>query len=676
MPTTARNLLAEATSPYLLQHAENPVHWRPWGEEALAEARAADKPILLSIGYAACHWCHVMAHESFDDADVAAVMNRHFVNIKVDREERPDIDQIYMAALHAFTERGGWPLTMFLDPSGRPFWGGTYFPKTSKWGRPGFVEILEEMARLWREDRDKIERNALAVHRRLATRPSTTVRAPLGPDFLEGVADRLLELVDGEKGGLRGAPKFPQTPLLDLFWSASRHAAGSRARDAVLLTLQRMSLGGIWDHLGGGFARYSVDDHWLVPHFEKMLYDNAQLLDLLGRAFVASGDPLFRIRIEEIVAWLDREMRLPGGAFAASIDADSEGEEGRFYVWNRDEIRAVLGPDAAEFEAAYDVTAGGNWEGSVILNRSSDPVRWSRDREDRLARSRAELLARRATRIRPATDDKVLADWNGAMIHALVVTGRRLGRSDLIDRAVAAYRFIADEMGEGDRLAHAWREGRFTRPGLASDLAQMSRAALVLAETLGGEPWLADARRWMTTLETRHADPDGGWFLTADDAEGLIVRPASPKDDATPNPMAIAIENCVKLSVLTGEPAWRARAEEVLGRLSSAMLADIFSTASLSTALDFAMGVVEVVLIVPVGTDGEPLRRVVFESSDPRVVLFETESTASLAPHHPAAGKTAIEGLPTAWVCREGTCGLPVTEPAPLRVLLETGRHV
>ena len=671
-----RNLLAEAASPYLLQHAQNPVHWRPWGAEALAEAKAKNKPILLSIGYAACHWCHVMAHESFEDEGVAAVMNRLFVNIKVDREERPDIDQIYMAALHAFEARGGWPLTMFLDPDGRPFWGGTYFPKESKWGRPGFVAVLEEMARLWREEPDKIDKNAAAVHRRLAARAATTTRHQLGPEFVDAVGERLLQLVDPVNGGVGDAPKFPQTPLLEFFWQPARRRTADRSRDAVLLTLERMCRGGIYDHLAGGFARYSVDAHWLVPHFEKMLYDNAQLLDLLGRAHTASGDPLFRERIEETVDWLAREMTLAGGAFAASIDADSEGEEGRFYVWTEAEIREVLGPSADEFCAAYDVHPGGNWEGSTILNRSGDTARRDRAREMRLADGRAKLLARRARRIRPATDDKVLADWNGAAIHALVVAGRRFDRPDWIARAVAAYRFVADTMGEGDRLAHAWRDARLVRPGLSSDLAHMARAALALAETLGRDPWLGDALRWMEALERHHTDPDGGWFLTADDAEALLVRPSSPKDEAIPNPMAIAVENCVRLAILTGDARWQARAEEVLGRLSSAMLADIFATAALVTALDFAMGAIEVVLIVPPGTDADALRRVVFEATDPRVVLFETESTSTLAADHPAAGKTAMEGLPTAWVCREGTCGLPITEPAPLRTLLETGRRV
>ncbi|MBV5266165.1 thioredoxin domain-containing protein [Pinisolibacter aquiterrae] len=673
----ARNRLAEATSPYLLQHADNPVHWWPWGPEALAEAEATGKPILLSVGYAACHWCHVMAHESFEDDEVAEVMNRLFVNIKVDREERPDIDQIYMSALHTFNERGGWPMTMFLDPRGRPFWGGTYFPKEAKWGRPGFVQILEEMARLWREEPDKIAKNADVVHRRLAARAATTTRSPLGPDYLDAVAERLLGVMDPVEGGTRGAPKFPQTPLLEFFWRAARHRAGRPAADVVLLTLSRMSRGGIWDHVGGGFARYAVDDHWLVPHFEKMLYDNAQLLDLLGRAWSDTGDPLFRARIEETVAWLAREMTLPGGAFAASIDADSEHEEGRFYVWSEAEIRDVLGSDADEFAAAYDVTRDGNWEGKIILNRSSDRTRWGRDREARLAHSRARLLERRAERVRPATDDKILADWNGAMIHALVLAGRRLDRPDWIERAVAAYRFVATEMGyDGDRLGHAWRDGRSVKPGLSSDLVHMARAALALAETLGRNPWLDDARRWMTALETHHADPAGGWFLTADDAEALIVRPASTSDDAVPNPIAIGLDNCIRLAVLTGDDQWRARAEEILGRLSSAMLADIFSTASLSTALDLAIGAVEVVLIVPPDTDGTPLRRVVFESTDPRIILFETESTAALPETHPAAHKPAVDGLPTAWVCREGSCGLPLTEPGPLRTLLETGRYV
>lgn len=675
MPLAAANLLGHSASPYLLQHADNPVHWRPWGPEALTEARETGKPILLSVGYAACHWCHVMARESFADPQVAEVMNRLFVNIKVDREERPDIDQIYMAALHAFGEQGGWPMTMFLDVEGRPFWGGTYFPKEARWGRPGFVDVLEQMARVHAEEPEKVAKNGGAIQRRLAARPQT-MPTELGIDFLDAVAERLLTVVDPVEGGTKGAPKFPQTPLLELFWRAGRRRAGGEATDAVLRTLERMSRGGIWDHLGGGFSRYSVDDHWLVPHFEKMLYDNAQLLDLLGRAWTTTGDPLFRSRIEEIVDWVAREMRRPEGGFSSALDADSEHEEGRFYVWSAEEIAEVLGAEAREFTEAYDVRPGGNWEGKTILNRSNDRTRWDRAREARLAESRRRLLQRRASRVRPMTDDKVLADWNGAMIQALTLAARRLDRPEWLDLARGAYRFVSESMSRGDRLAHAWRDGHSVFPGLSADLAHMARAAVTLYETTREPAFLADAQRWMAALERHHADPAGGWFLTADDAEALIIRPASVKDEATPNPNAVAIETLLKLAVLTGDDTHARRAEAALRGLSGAILDDIFSTASLSNALDLALGLIEVVLVAPPGSDPDPLRRVVFESTDPRIVLFETESTADLPPTHPARGKGALDGLATAWVCRHGACGLPQTEPGPLRTFLETGRPV
>ena len=675
MPLAPRNLLGDTTSPYLLQHAENPVHWRPWGPDALAEAVELDRPILLSIGYAACHWCHVMAHESFEDPMTADVMNRLFVNIKVDREERPDIDQIYMSALRTFDANGGWPLTMFLDPTGRPFWGGTYFPPTDRWGRPGFRRVLEEMARLYREDPDRVASNAGTITHRL----SETTREPsvlLSIDLLDTIASRLLNLYDPVNGGTRGAPKFPQTPVLDLWWRASRRRAGTGARGAVLHTLEQMSRGGIWDHLAGGFSRYSVDEHWLVPHFEKMLYDNAQLLELLGRAWSSSGEPLFRERIEELVGWLAEEMTLTCGAFAASLDADSEGEEGRYYVWETSELKAVLGRDYTFFADAYDVRPGGNWEGRTVLNRRADHSRYDRSREARLADCRKRLLRARSARTRPTTDDKVLADWNGATIHALVSVGRLLDRRDWIDRAVSAYRFVAESMSREGRLGHSWRNDRLSLPGLASDLAHMARAAIILAETLEHDPWLADAVRWMTELEEHYADPAGGWYLTADDAEALILRPASIKDDAVPNHNAIAIENAVRLATLTGDLRWRERAEDVMERLSGAMLTDIWSTASLSNAFDTMIDTIEVVLVVPPNTDGNPLRRVVFESNDPRIVLLRVSSTEQLPPAHPAYGKTAIEDRPTAWACRRGSCGLPTTEPSPLRTLLETGRPV
>ncbi len=670
MPLPAANLLSGSSSPYLLQHAANPVHWRPWGPEALAEAAATGKPILLSVGYAACHWCHVMAHESFEDPEAAEVMNRLFVNIKVDREERPDIDQIYMAALHGLGEPGGWPLTMFLDPAGRPFWGGTYFPRRARWGKPGFVDLIREIARIHAEEPDKVAHNAAALRDHLADRIPTTPR-DLGTAFLDAAADRLLGLFDSIEGGTRGAPKFPQTQLLEAWWRAGHRRAGAPAFHAVLHTLERMSLGGIWDHLGGGYARYSVDDRWLVPHFEKMLYDNAQLLDLLGRAWTMTGKRLFRDRIEETVGWLSREMRRPEGGFASAIDADSEHEEGKFYVWSAAEIHEVLGSAAAEFAAAYDVHPGGNWEGKTILTRSLTPDHGDPERETRLAEGRRRLFARRAARVRPMTDDKVLADWNGGAITGLTLVARRLDRPDWLDLARDAYRFVSESMGRGDRLAHSWRDGAMVFPGLSSDLAQMARAALTLHETTRDPGYLADAERWLAALDRHHADPAGGWFLTADDAEALIVRPASSKDDATPNPNAVAIDALLRLAVLSGDENHRSRAEVELRAFAEVMTEDLFATASLASALDLALGLVEVVLVAPSGTDPVPLRRVVFEATDPRIVLFETESTGTLPATHPAHGKIAIDGRPTVWICRRGACGLPIGDPATLHRLLE-----
>jgi uncharacterized protein YyaL (SSP411 family) len=672
VPPTDANLLAGSTSPYLLQHADNPVHWRPWSAEAFEEARTTGRPVLLSIGYAACHWCHVMARESFEDPATAAVMNRLFVNIKVDREERPDIDQIYMTSLLAFGERGGWPMTMFLDADGGPFWGGTYFPKQARWGRPAFVDVLREVARLHAEEPDLVAANAKAIRDHLAGLDAvgTDDRIALGPDFLDRVYERLYGLTDLVNGGIRGAPKFPQTGFLELLWRAGRRTGRDEGPAAALLTLDRMSRGGIWDHLGGGFARYSTDETWLVPHFEKMLYDNAQLLDLLGRAWSATGEPLYRSRIEALVAWLFDEMSLPGGGFASSIDADSEHEEGRFYVWSDAEIRDVLAERHPEFAAAHDVKPEGNWEGRTILNRSSDDHPWDDEREARFAEDRARLLARRAGRIAPARDDKLLADWNGATIHALTLAARRLDRGDWLERAIGAHRFIAESMSVGDRLGHSWRDGRLLFPGLASDLAHMIRAALTLHETTRNPEFLTDALRWAEMLERHHTDPDGGWFLTADDAEALIVRMRSSRDDAIPNHNAIAVEAFVRLSVFTGDDRWLKRAEAALQNLAGTMRADLLSTASLSNALDTLVGLVEVVLVVPSGEDGGALRRVVFESTDPRIVLFETESTAALPPDHPASGKTPIDGRPTAWVCSGHICGLPVVDADALRALL------
>ncbi len=466
------NALARATSPYLLQHRNNPVEWREWSDETLALAAETDRPILLSVGYAACHWCHVMAHESFENAEIAALMNGSFVNIKVDREERPDLDTIYQQALALMGQQGGWPLTMFLTPEGEPFWGGTYFPPEQRYGRPGLPQVLEQVARLWREDRDKIEGNREQLGQALQRLARPEPGAPVGPELALEAARALGEQIDAVHGGIGGAPKFPQAPVQDLLWRAALLSRDDVLTRRLLHTLNRISQGGIYDHLGGGYSRYSVDAYWLVPHFEKMLYDNAQLLRLLGEAWAATGDRLFAERARETVGWLEREMRV-AGAFAASLDADSEGEEGKYYVWDAEEVDRLLGSDARAFKLAYGITAHGNFEGHNIPNRLHEAGLPPADRQAPLARSRATLLDARAKRVPPGRDDKLLADWNGLMIRGLAEAGLRFGEPAWIETAAAAFAAVVEHMSDGDRLRAQLARG----PGAADGVPRRLRPA-------------------------------------------------------------------------------------------------------------------------------------------------------------------------------------------------------
>ncbi|MEJ8574955.1 thioredoxin domain-containing protein [Microbaculum marinum] len=668
----SENLLKHETSPYLLQHAENPVHWRPWGPEALAEAQRENKPILLSVGYAACHWCHVMAHESFEDPGTARWMNDLFVNIKVDREERPDVDQLYMAALHQLGEQGGWPLTMFLAPDGRPFWGGTYFPKEARWGRPGFVSVLKEVSRLFHEEPSKIDQNREALTQRLSAAGADPAR--LSPDIVPAISDKLIGLIDPVNGGLKGAPKFPQTPMLDLIWRAGLMSGLPQYAAVVVLSLRQIARGGIYDHLGGGFARYSVDDRWLVPHFEKMLYDNAQLIDLMTSAWLHSGDDLFRIRIEETVAWLEREMIAEGGAFAASLDADSEGEEGKFYVWDKAEVDRLLGSEANLFCDAYDITAEGNSEGKSIPNRLSDPFPRDADEERRLSASRAVLFAAREPRIRPGRDDKVLADWNGLTIAALARASVVFDRPEWRALAERAYRFICESMAPDGRLAHACRAGKLTWPGFSSDYAAMMQAALALHDATGNPERLRDAIGFADLLEAWHIGEDGSYRLAASDAADVVIRMRSGTDEATANPNGVAAAALVRLSHLTGESRFMERADRIIAALGADIAQNPLGHASLLSALALRTTGLQVVIVGdPEDPETARLRATARSVPDPNLSLIEIAPGQDLPPGHPATGKTANQGRPAAFVCRGETCSLPVTEPAELAALIQSG---
>jgi uncharacterized protein YyaL (SSP411 family) len=673
--TTQPNRLAHETSPYLLQHKDNPVAWWAWGPEALAEAKRTGKPILLSVGYAACHWCHVMAHESFEDADTAAVMNELFVNIKVDREERPDIDQIYMAALHHLGEHGGWPLTMFLTPAGEPIWGGTYFPKTSRYGKPAFVDVLREIARLFREEPQKIEQNRAALMERLAGAARQPGLATIGKAELDNAARQLGGIIDPVNGGTRGAPKFPQAALFELLWRGGLRTGEARYFAAVEITLDHICEGGIYDHLGGGFSRYSVDERWLVPHFEKMLYDNAQLLELLAIAYRRGGKPLYRQRARETVAWLKREMTTTEGAFSASLDADSEGEEGKFYVWSYAEMMNLLGKGDGEFLAQhYDVTLGGNFEGHNILNRLKPQPRSEQD-EARLTGLRAKLLAARDTRIRPGLDDKVLADWNGLMIAALVNASLMFDEPAWLALAARAFDFIAGTMTRGDRLGHSWRQGQLKFPGLASDFAAMIRAALALYEATGDRKYLDQALAWQHALDRDYADTaTGTYYLTAADAEGLVIRPASTADEATPNHNAVAAQNLIRLAVLAGEHRFLEQADRLIAAIAPQAVENLYMHMALLNAVDLRLRAAEIV-VTGEGAGAEALLAAARAQPPLDRIVLHAASAAALPPKHPARAKLEAANEPLAFVCVGETCSLPVRDAAGLVGAIDAVRH-
>ncbi len=669
------NRLAQATSPYLQQHRDNPVAWWEWGPEALAEAQRLNRPILLSVGYSACHWCHVMAHESFEDPEVAAVMNALFVNIKVDREERPDIDHIYMSALQAMGERGGWPLTMFLTPQAEPFWGGTYFPKEPRFGRPGFVDLLRAVAHTYESQPERIASNRATLLQSLEAAAAQAAASPVAVQDLERVGTQLASVFDPQNGGIGGAPKFPNPTVLEFAARHARRTGDRRLRELVHLTLERMAKGGIHDHLGGGFARYSTDERWLVPHFEKMLYDNAQLIDLYALMAIETGSSLARSAAEGIVSWLTREMLTPEGAFASSLDADSEGEEGKFYVWELAELQAVLGPeDATLFARFYDVSDGGNFEGKNILNRLDAPE-IDVHTEGRLASMRAALLARRELRVRPGLDDKVLADWNGLMITGLVRAGLLLGRPDWVSLAVSAFAANMGMLERDGRLGHAARGGTLVHPGFALDHAAMMRAALALYEATGSQAYLEHAERWRDVLLREYLVPETGMLAMTSSRtpEPLITRPQPSQDEAVPNANGVFAEALVRLAALTRGEKSRRDAETLIEHLSGLTRSAPLGHCSILNAIDQHLRATSII----VGSDAaellETARRMPYLDRS----VSDAKALGRVEAENQMNGPASMPGAGSAVVCAGMQCSLPVSDPAALlaaqREMLDSG---
>ena len=667
-----RNRLDQETSPYLLQHAANPVHWQPWDASALALAREQDRPILLSIGYSACHWCHVMAHESFENPDTASLMNHLYVNIKVDREERPDLDTIHQAALALLGIPGGWPLTMFLTPAGEPFWGGTYFPPNPQYGRPSFREVLRSISDIYRRDPGKVARNRSAIGEALQSLNNASP-GEITQATTDAVAAQLLAEIDPRSGGFGAASKFPQTMALERLWRTYKRVGDARYRDAVVLTARNICRGGIYDHLGGGFARYTVDSRWLVPHFEKMLYDNALLIELLTWLWRDTGDPLFARRVAESVAWLKREMIAPEGGFASAFDADSDGSEGAFYVWTAAEIEALLGPDADAFKAAYDVRPGGNWDGVSILNRL-DAAR--DDDEIDFAPARAKLLRARAERHPPARDDKVLADWNGLAITALAEAGAAFDRDDWVDLAVDTFAVVVNHLDTGGRLRHSYRAGQTRGDALLDDYAAMARAALSLYEVRGERAYLDQARAWVAIADRHYWDAEvGGYYTVADDGERLVLRMKSITDSAAPAGNAIMVGVLARLRAITGDDAYRARADAIVATFASLANRGGGACCALLNSNELLRAPTQVVVI---GPRDEPatkrLRRAAFAAAAPNRIVIAVDSVRGLDPAHPAAGSVNGGAESMALVCAGVTCSLPITDPDGLRAALDPGR--
>jgi uncharacterized protein YyaL (SSP411 family) len=671
----SRNLLDAESSPYLLLHKDNPVHWRPWSEEALNEAREANKPILLSIGYTACHWCHVMNEESFSDAETAAAMNEMFVNIKVDREERPDLDQIYQTAAQALGNNGGWPLTVFLTPQGEPFFAGTYFPKEDRFGQPAFKRVLNEVAAVYREQPEPIANSAIRVNEAYTTLWGRDLRGPLDAWIMDRTAVNIGRRFDVFFGGLVGAPKFPSFGLVEQLWRAYLRNGIAQFNQLTQGTLTNISAGGIYDHIGGGLHRYSVDERWLVPHFEKMLYDNAQFIELLTLVWQHNRLPLYRERIEETIAWLFREMMVEQG-FASSLDADSEDSEGKYYVWSEAEIDAALaGTYAPKFKSVYNVTRDGTWEGHNILNRlgSNSVYPQSEADEALMKRQRELLLAARQKRVPPMRDDKVLADWNGMIIAALANAGAVFRNTEWTAAAIRAFDFVQRALGDGDRLYHSWRNGKRQHMGFADDYAQMTRAAFILWETTGDARYLDRARAWIHVMNDHFWDmQNGGYFYTSDDSDPLIVRSRMIYDQATPSANGVMVSVLAHMHLATWQNAYRDRSNALIEAFSGEPARNPASLPAYLAGLETVLTGMQIVIVGPLTNPRtHELIAAVMGRSLPNRTLVIADPKQDFDENHPAHGKKMENGQPTAYVCVRETCSAPITNPVTLSQALQ-----
>lgn len=674
------NRLAEETSPYLLQHASNPVDWYPWCDEAFRRAADEQKPVFLSVGYSACHWCHVMERESFEDESIAALLNEHFIAIKVDREERPDVDQLYMTAVQLLTGRGGWPMSVFLTPERRPFFGGTYWPPRTRANSPGFVDVLRAVLDAWQNRRSEAEQQSEQLTAQIAADFQPAEDSPISEATLENATLGLQDRFDRQHGGFGGAPKFPHVMDLQLLLRSWRRTGNEKHLGMVTHSLRQMARGGIYDHLGGGFARYSVDARWLVPHFEKMLYDNGLLASLYLEAFQVTGEPLFESVVRETLGYIIRDMQAEHGGYCSAEDADSEGVEGKFYVWTPAEIREVLGDALAErFSLVYGVTENGNFEGKNILylpQPIADICRvqgWEPEATEReMARARQLLLDRRSTRVRPGLDDKVQVNWNALVIDAMARAGATFQNPAWLDSAERAARFIVDDVCDAEgRLFHSWCRGRSSGRAFLDDYAYWACATLSLYEATRNERWLDAAVRAAEALVDHFHDPvAGGFFYTADDHETLIARKKDFIDSSIPSGNGAAAETLLRLGKVTGRHDWVELAEGTIQAASGAIERAPAACARLMLVIDMLLGPFWELVIVADQPDMQDVTAAAHQLFLPARVIagFSPSARAPLSPHLESlfAGRVPSDSgttTTTLFVCQGGTCQQPIVGP-------------
>ena len=656
------NKLEKETSPYLLEHKNNPVDWHAWNHKTLEKAKKKNKPILLSIGYSSCHWCHVMARESFQNNKIAGLMNEYFINIKVDREERPDLDFIYQNALQVFGEQGGWPLTMFLTPQLEPFWGGTYFPPVAKFGRPAFPEILKNIYNIFKKEKEKIKKSVILIKKAIIENTKTIPGPNISSDLSKQVSLSLINLIDKQNGGIKGAPKFPNVPIFKniLKFSFLNGLTIKKQDDTgIYQTLNKMCLGGIYDHVGGGFSRYSTDENWLVPHFEKMLYDNAQLIELLIYGYQIYREPMFKNRIFETIEWALREMKTKYGGFASAIDADSEGEEGKFYVWKKDEIKKILKNNADEFCRTYNVSSKGNWENKNILNlkikRNSDQIK-----KDKILLHK--LFKEREKRISPNLDDKILTDCNGLMINALAYAGWVFNEKKWLDESENTYNFIIKNLIYKNELFHSWKNRKIKTFATLDDYANLMRCSITLFTTTSKKNYLDNAENFAETIIKKFKDKNnGGFYTTSNKTIDVLTKLKSTYDSAIPSGIGLTIQSFAKLFYLTGKNYYSDEANIAIKSIVGNVQKNFFSSASLIDANDLLNNGIQIILVEEGEKRDTLLLNKIKQFYLPNIIFQKNKNSTNFPKGHPAHGKKTKDKKSTIYICKNQKCSLPIT---------------